>query len=69
MPYLYYILLSLLFLSACQGEKKSKGNQNQVTVDNAQSRKTTGPARNLNKSTFLPKSINLSNKTLAPTDG
>lgn len=43
MPYLYYILLSLLFLSACQGEKKSKGNQNQVTVDNAQSRKTTGP--------------------------
>ena len=43
MPYLYYILLSLLLLSACQGEKKSKGNQNQITVDNAQSRNTTGP--------------------------
>ena len=43
MPYLYYILLSLLLLSACQGEKKSKGDQNQVTVDSAQSRKTTGP--------------------------
>ena len=43
MPYLYYILLSLLLLSACQGEKKSKGNQNQITVDSAQSRKTTGP--------------------------
>ena len=43
MPYLYYILLSLLLLSACQGEKKSKGDQNQITVDSAQSRKTTGP--------------------------
>ena len=42
MPYLYYILLSLLFLSACQGEKKSKGDQN-LSVDNAQSRETTGP--------------------------
>ena len=38
MPYLYYILLSLLLLSACQG-----GDQNQITVDNAQSRNTTGP--------------------------
>ena len=42
MPYLYYILLSLLFLSACQGEKKSKGDQN-LSVGNAQSRETTGP--------------------------
>ena len=38
MPYLYYILLSLLFLSACQGEKKSKGDQN-LSVGNAQSAK------------------------------
>ena len=43
MPFLYYILLSVLLLSACQREKKSKENQNAVTsVDNAKSR-NTGP--------------------------
>ena len=43
MPYLYYILLSLLLLSACQGEKKSKGDQNQITVDRDQIRKKKVP--------------------------
>ena len=43
MHFLYYIVFSLLLLSACQGEKKNHGNNSSMTISNIQNAPMAGP--------------------------